>query len=249
MRQLQQNASSGHAPSASAHSVRCAAVLKCTCFSILNNRPLADYERAGTIAEVSRETSSSIAAMASTDVESCDGAKPRSWLSRHSTAQRIHRTAQFIFALFRSTAYEDARRPEPCKRDVMRIRRHSATHKARLFESRTSGGLYRAGESFFPEHDVPACELLALEPYNRVPLDTGSATNLLSRFAESITASYIGPVMRQPGGTSSTSIHFQWRSSSGSKVRRILPQPRAEASISMRVVILIQSPWFHPYSY
>jgi hypothetical protein len=67
--------------------------------------------------------------------------------------------------------------------------------------------------------------------HNRVPLDTESATNLLSRFAESITASYIGPVMRQLGGRSSTSIHFQSRSSSGSKVRPMLRQSRAEASV------------------
>jgi hypothetical protein len=45
--------------------------------------------------------------------------------------------------------------------------------------------------------------------------------SLLSRFAGSITASFIGRVMRPLGGRSSTSIHFQSHSGSGSIVRPI----------------------------
>src|SRR5262249_10128374 len=61
--------------------------------------------------------------------------------------------------------------------------------------------------------------------HSRVPLDTELATNLPSRFAGSITASFIGPVMKQDGGKSSTSIHFQSHSGSGSIVKPIASAP------------------------
>jgi hypothetical protein len=46
-----------------------------------------------------------------------------------------------------------------------------------------------------------------------------------SRFAGSITVSFIGRVMRPPGGSSSTSIHFQSHSGFGSIVRPIASTP------------------------
>src|SRR6266542_1938674 len=49
--------------------------------------------------------------------------------------------------------------------------------------------------------------------------------SLPSRFAGSITASFIGRVMRPLGGRSSTSIHFQSHSGSGSIVRPIASTP------------------------
>jgi hypothetical protein len=49
--------------------------------------------------------------------------------------------------------------------------------------------------------------------------------SLPSRFAGSITASFIGRVMRPLGGRSSTSIHFRSHSGSGSIVRPIASTP------------------------
>jgi hypothetical protein len=58
--------------------------------------------------------------------------------------------------------------------------------------------------------------------------------SLPSRFAGSITASFIGRVMRPLGGRSSTSIHFQSHSGSGSIVRPIASTPGRNCKTDQR---------------
>src|SRR6266545_3279562 len=58
--------------------------------------------------------------------------------------------------------------------------------------------------------------------------------SLPSRFAGSITASFIGRVMRPLGGRSSTSIHFQSHSGSGSIVRPIASTPGRNCKADQR---------------
>src|SRR6266542_3861637 len=58
--------------------------------------------------------------------------------------------------------------------------------------------------------------------------------SLPSRFAGSITASFIGQKMRPLGGSSSTSIHFQSPSGSGSIVRPIASTPGRNCKADQR---------------